>query len=172
MTGVVLLHHVPRWRLALRYRSCCLYRGHLWERRTVAQGGSQKIRHPATILSDNGRCFNGGRSKKNVPKGTWIPTVFEAELLDCGIELINSRPYHPQTNGKLERFHRSLEEELPYYDSLSDYIRHYNEQRLHHSLDIARYERPIQAFESKKVTDAIRKNNPKWMEEEYNGRAT
>ena len=59
---------------------------------------------PATILSDNGRCFNGGRNKKKVPRGTWKPTAFEAELLDRGIELINSRPYHPQTNGKLERF--------------------------------------------------------------------
>ncbi len=57
---------------------------------------------PATILSDNGRCFNGGRSKKNMPRGTWTPTTFEAELLNRGIGLINSRPYHPETNGKLE----------------------------------------------------------------------
>ena len=58
---------------------------------------------PATILSDNGRRFNGGRSKKNIPKGAWRPTAFEAELLDRGIGLINSGSYHPETNGKLER---------------------------------------------------------------------
>lgn len=43
------------------------------------------------------------------PESTWMPTEFEAELLDREIELINSRPYHPQTIGKLERFHHSVE---------------------------------------------------------------
>ncbi len=71
-------------------------------RQAVAQFGA-----PATILSDNGKCFVGARSdpkkRKNPPKKGWTPTAFEDELLNCGIELINSRPYHPQTNGKLER---------------------------------------------------------------------
>ena len=40
------------------------------------------------------------------------PALFESELLSLDIGLINSRPYHPQTNGKLERFHRSLEDEI------------------------------------------------------------
>ena len=62
---------------------------------------------PASILSDNGSCFVGVRS--GTPNGTWTPTVFESGLLDRDIYLINSRPYHPQTNGKLERFHRTLE---------------------------------------------------------------
>ena len=57
---------------------------------------------PATILSDNGSCFVGVR--KGNPKGSRMPTIFEEELFDRGIELINSRPYRPQTNGKLERF--------------------------------------------------------------------
>ncbi len=34
----------------------------------------------------------GGRKKLT---GTWTPTIFENELLNLGIELINSRPYHP-----------------------------------------------------------------------------
>ena len=56
---------------------------------------------PATILSDNGSCFvgRGGRKKHT---GPWTPTLFEKELLSLDIGLINSRPYHPQTNGKLE----------------------------------------------------------------------
>ena len=73
-----------------------------------------KFGAPATILSDNGACFVGrnGRRREKAPSGRWKPTAFEAELLDRGIELINSRPYHPQTNGKLERFFWTLEEEV------------------------------------------------------------
>ncbi len=67
---------------------------------------------PASILSDNGSCFVGqnGRKKAAASKGriggggTWQPTLFEEELLTRDIILINTRPYHPQTNGKLECF--------------------------------------------------------------------
>ena len=57
-------------------------------------------------------------------KRSWQPTAFESELLDKGIELINSKPYHPQTNGKLERFHRSIEE-IFHYEGLSSYVEYY-----------------------------------------------
>ena len=53
--------------------------------------------------------------------------MFESELLDRGIGLINSRPYHSQTNGKLERFHRSIEEEILHYESLSSYVEYYSD---------------------------------------------
>ncbi len=128
-------------------------------RQAIARFGT-----PATILSDNGRCFNGGRRHDDSPKGKWKPTAFEAELLDRGIEMINSRPYHPQTNGKLERFHGSIETEIHHYDSLSSYIEYYNERRLHFSLDIDNYETPLQAFSVRKATKAIREKDPKWME--------
>ena len=72
----------------------------------VLRQAIKRVGTPATILSDNGSCFVGVRRKE--PKRSWQPTAFESELLDRGIELINSRPYHPQTNGKLERFHRSI----------------------------------------------------------------
>ncbi|MYB30932.1 MAG: transposase family protein [Cenarchaeum sp. SB0663_bin_5] len=49
---------------------------------------------PATILSDNGSCFVGVRDRKK-PKNSWMPTLFENELLSLNIILINSRPYHP-----------------------------------------------------------------------------
>ena len=122
---------------------------------------------PATILSDNGSCFigRGGRKKQT---GTWTPTLFENELLNLGVELINSRPYHPQTNGNLERFHRSIEEEIHHYDSLSEYIEYYNERRLHFSLDMKNYETPLKAFFTRKATEAIRSTDPKWMEAESN----
>ncbi|WP_332632681.1 DDE-type integrase/transposase/recombinase, partial [Enterobacter hormaechei] len=38
--------------------------------------------------------------------GTW--TALELWLMRHGIRVGHSRPYHPQTQGKLERFHRSL----------------------------------------------------------------
>ncbi len=86
-----------------------------------------------------------------------------------GIELINSRPYHPQTNGKLERFHRSIEEEIFHYDSLSEYVKYYNERRLHFSLDIDAGERPLDAFKARIATKTIRDDNPNWAEEDTNG---
>ena len=132
---------------------------------------------PATILSDNGSCFVGaagryvkgkdGRRMK-APSGSWQPTTFEAELLDLSIGLINSRPYHPQTNGKLERFHRTLEDEICHRRSLAEYVEYYNERRLHFSLDIANHETPLMAFHAKKATEAIRNENPNWMEEDTN----
>lgn len=121
---------------------------------------------PATILSDNGSCFVGVRRK--VPTKSWTPTVFEAELLDRGIELINARPYHPQTNGKLERFHRTLEEEIHHFESLSAFVAYYNEVRLHWSLNIDNGETPLQAFRNRKVPDAIRQGDPEWMERDTN----
>ena len=105
-----------------------------------------------------------GRGGRKAPAKPWTPTAFEAELLDRWIELINSRPYHPQTNGKLERFHRSVEDEIFHYESLSAYVEHYNERRLHFSLDIDNYETPIMAFGNRVATDAIRKDDPEWME--------
>ena len=66
---------------------------------------------PATILSDNGSCFVGRGGRKKLT-GSWMPTIFEQELLALDIALINSRPYHPQTNGKLERFHQSGDRDM------------------------------------------------------------
>ncbi|MYB47506.1 MAG: transposase family protein [Cenarchaeum sp. SB0662_bin_33] len=120
---------------------------------------------PATILSDNGSCFvgRGGRKKQT---SSWTPTLFERELLGLNIGLINSRPYHPQTNGKLERFHRSLEDEIWHYSSLDDYIEYYNTDRLRFSLDMDNYETPLMTFHKKKATVETRSQNPTWMEDD------
>ena len=83
--------------------------------------------------------------------------------------LINSRPYHPQTNGKPERFHRSIEDEIWHYACLDDYIEYCNTDRLHRALDIDNYETPLMAFRNKAATDDIRSRNPKWMEADING---
>ena len=112
---------------------------------------------PATILSDNGSCLVG-RSGHKKPTGTWTPTLFENELLNRSIELINSRPYHPQTNGKLERLHRSIEEEIWHYGGLDVYVGYYTD-RLHFSLDIGNYEMPLMAFRNKRAIDEIKQQN-------------
>ncbi len=134
---------------------------------TVLRQAVSRFGTPATILSDNGSCFvgRGGRKKQT---GTWIPTFFENELLNLNVGLINSRPYHPQTNGKLERFHRTIEDEIWHYKDLDDYVEYYNADRLHFSLDIDNYETPMMAFRNKRVTDEIRQQNPKWMEADIN----
>ena len=132
------------------------------------RGAIKQFGTPATILSDDGSCFvgRGGRKKSS---GTWTPTLFESELLSLNIGLINSRPYHPQTNGKLERFHRSLEDEIWHYSNLDDYVEFYNERRIHFSLDIDIYETPLMAFYHKQATEDTREQNPDWMEVDING---
>lgn len=55
---------------------------------------------PAALLTDNGCVYTaahrGGRA------------ALEQELLSLGIQFKHSRPYHPQTCGKVERFHQTL----------------------------------------------------------------
>ena len=59
---------------------------------------------PASVLTDNGAIFNArhrhGRS------------AFEQELATNNIIYKHSRPYHPQTCGKIERFHQTLKKAL------------------------------------------------------------
>jgi transposase InsO family protein len=55
---------------------------------------------PAALLTDNGCVYT-----------TWHrggDNVMQTELLALGIEYRHSRPYHPQTCGKVERFHQTL----------------------------------------------------------------
>jgi transposase InsO family protein len=59
---------------------------------------------PAEILSDNGPAFGGG--------GTWRISQLDAMLLRLGIRPTHGRPYHPQTQGKVERFHGTLQREV------------------------------------------------------------
>ena len=59
---------------------------------------------PLAILADNSF---GNTQKRRLGLG-W----FDAHLIRCGIRPIHGRPYHPQTQGKVERFHGTLEREL------------------------------------------------------------
>jgi transposase InsO family protein len=91
---------------------------------------------PRQLLSDNGSCFTGR---------LWGTEVdFERRIKALGVHPITSRPYHPQTLGKLERFHRTLKEWLATrppaehpgeLQSLLDrFRRHYNLERPHQGI--------------------------------------
>jgi hypothetical protein len=60
---------------------------------------------PASVLSDNGAIFTG-RSRGGGR------VALEITLNARGIVFRHSRPYHPQTNGKVERFHQTLKKWL------------------------------------------------------------
>jgi transposase InsO family protein len=91
---------------------------------------------PRQVLSDNGLIFTG--------RLHGVEVMFETSLRDLGVELINSAPYHPQTLGKLERFHRTLKEwladqgpasDVDHLQELLDGFRfHYNRQRPHQGI--------------------------------------
>lgn len=59
---------------------------------------------PQAFFVDNGKPWGDSQDTSWSKLGVW--------LLKLGVELIHSRPYHPQSRGKNERFHRSLDEEV------------------------------------------------------------
>lgn len=75
---------------------------------TVQQALIQIFRHygrPWAILADNGPPWGSGQTAGGWSRlGIW--------LMRLDIELYHGRPWHPQTQGKEERFHRTLDAEL------------------------------------------------------------
>ena len=79
--------------------------------------------------------------------------AIEPELLSLGIRSKHSRPYHPQTCGKVERFHQTLKKFLAKQDpatskkqlqaQLDDFVASYNQIRPHRAL---RRRTPVEAF--------------------------
>lgn len=59
---------------------------------------------PYTMLVDNGPPWGAMGEKGLTRLGVW--------LIRLGIRVVHSRPYHPQTLGKDERFHRTLKAEV------------------------------------------------------------
>ena len=92
---------------------------------------------PARVLSDNGLPFNASRRNKTVG--------FEANLRAAGAIPIASTPQHPQTCGKVERFHQTEKQWLdrqPRATSLAElqtqldtFTAYYNHQRPHRALN-------------------------------------
>ena len=60
---------------------------------------------PRRILADNGAPWgNSGGGHSYTPLALW--------LIRLGVRVLHGRPYHPQTQGKDERFHRTLQAEV------------------------------------------------------------
>lgn len=59
---------------------------------------------PDTILTDNGSPWGSDRTHFYTPLTVWLM------LLE--VKVVHIRPYHPQTQGKEERFHRTLKKEV------------------------------------------------------------
>jgi putative transposase len=82
------------------------------------------------IISDNGPQF--------------IARDFKEFIRICGMTHVRTSPYYPQSNGKIERWHRSIKSEcirpgtpLSVDDTVrlvEGYVRHYNEVRLHSAI--------------------------------------
>jgi len=82
------------------------------------------------IISDNGPQF--------------VARDFKEFIRLCGMTHVRTSPYYPQSNGKIERWHRSLKAEcirpgvpLSLEDArrlVEGYVRHYNEVRLHSAI--------------------------------------
>lgn len=90
----------------------------------------------AEILSDNGAEFASRTNPDEHP--------FEAMLRELGIVHRYTRPYRPQTNGKVERFWRTLDEDViegatfdnldHFANELFEYMVYYNNFRPHQAL--------------------------------------
>ena len=88
---------------------------------------------PASMLTDNGCIFTA--QFRNGRCG------FETELTTLGITIKHGKPYHPQTQGKIERFHQTLKRWLRKRDRAASiaelqsqvdrFVRYYNEERPH-----------------------------------------
>ena len=91
------------------------------------------------MLSDNGPEFGIAHSKQKQHH------PFERMLIELGIKHRYIRPYRPQTNGKVERFWRTLEDDLlreTQFDTLQElkeellqYLYYYNHHRPHQGLN-------------------------------------
>lgn len=65
-------------------------------------------------------------------------------LLKLGVEVLHSRPYHPQSRGKIERFHRSLAAELLDLRSFKDFGQ--AQRAFDRWREVYNYERPHEAL--------------------------
>ena len=93
------------------------------------------------IMTDNGAEFGGNCKNGKFPITNPVKRFFH----EVGIKHTHTRPYRPQTNGKIERFWRTLNEDFiedsvfnteeEFKEELFKYLIYYNEYRPHQSLN-------------------------------------
>lgn len=97
--------------------------------KAMAIAGLTKKNAPR-LLSDNGSCY--------------ISSELKTFLKDKGIDPIHGRPCHPQTQGKIERYHRTMKNVVKldnYYSpeelirALEKFVYYYNYERYHESIN-------------------------------------
>jgi transposase InsO family protein len=103
---------------------------------------------PASLLCDNGAVFTA------TPRGGKV--LLQVELERLGIAAKNSRPYHPQTCGKVERLHQTLKRYLANQEApstlaelqgqLDTFAHYYNTIRPHRALG---GRTPLQAYSAR-----------------------
>jgi len=90
---------------------------------------SATVRHKPRLLSDNGSSYISGD--------------LAAWLEDRGMDHVRGAPNHPQTQGKIERWHQTLKNRIlleNYYlpgaleEAVGAFVMHYNHHRYHESL--------------------------------------
>jgi transposase InsO family protein len=91
---------------------------------------------PQAIFVDNGNPWSDAAGER------W--TRFEVWLLKLGIGLVRSRPYHPQSRGKNERFHRTLAAEVFAFQQFRD-LDHV-QRALDRWREVYNFERPHEAL--------------------------
>lgn len=120
----------------------------------VFHSASQRFGLPASLLTDNGRIFTA--------RSIGAKVLLESELERLGIVFKHSTPYHPQTCGKVERFHQTVKRFLakqPPASSLAElqfqldaFCSYYNQVRPHRALG---RQTPISVFNARiKATPA------------------
>jgi len=121
-------------RYALGLEACANEQDHPTRERLVSV--FRRYGLPEAMLMDNGSPWGdsgGGRY-----------TAFSVWLMRLGVRVVHGRPYHPQTQGKDERFHRSFKAEVLAghdYADLTESQRAFDWWR-----PIYNYERPHQAL--------------------------
>jgi transposase InsO family protein len=91
---------------------------------------------PDAMFVDNGGPWGDSSGARWTRLGVW--------LLKLGVAVVHSRPYHPQSRGKNERFHRTLKDEvfaLRRFSDLAEVQRAFDEWR-----EVYNFERPHEAL--------------------------
>jgi len=97
----------------------------------------KKHGYPEQVLTDHGSQYWNKYGSR-----------YESELSLVGVEHILGRVKKPTTTGKIERFWWTYMQEAGGFNSLQQYIHHYNHQRQHQSLN---YQTPAKIYEKEKV---------------------
>jgi len=133
--------------------SLCKTMEGLWAEVAVAKAKEKYPNANPRIITDNGSQF--------------ISKDFRELLILLEIEHTLTSPGHPQSNGKLERFHRTFKTEhvrqTAYFsfedakERMAKWIRYYNEQRLHGALFYLSPEDVFQGLMQKRLDERKKK---------------